>query len=94
MNTSLRKLPNYMQLDLFYADFSDIAIRALQDVMERPFFALDTKPRFEPIMYKTKGAEVTISGGKPHGIATIFDHDILMWIISQIVEEIDKGEPT
>ena len=38
--SSLRKLPNYTQLDLFYADFSDIAIRALQDVMERPFFFL------------------------------------------------------
>ena len=90
--SSLRKLPNYTQLDLFYADFSDIAIRALQDVMERPFFSLDTKPRFEPIVYKTRSAEVTISGGQPYGIATIFDHDILMWLMSQVVEALDSGK--
>ncbi len=92
MNNSLRKLPEYTQLDLFYAEFSDIAIRALQDVMERPFFSLDTKPRFEPIVYKTRSAEITISGGKPYGIATIFDHDILMWLISQVVEALDTGK--
>ena len=95
MTSNLRKLPNYTQLDLFHADFNDIAMRALQEVMERPFFALtNNKPRFEPIVYKTRSAEVTISGGKPHGIATIFDHDILMWIISQIVEARDDGQPT
>ena len=94
MNTSSRKLPNYTQLDLFYTQFSDIAIRALQDVMERPFFALDHRPRFEPLVYKTKSAEVTISGGKPYGIATIFDHDVLMWFISHIVEARDNGKPT
>jgi len=94
MNTSLRKLPEYAQLDLFYADFSDVAIRALQDVMERPFFSLDTKPRFKPLRYTSKTAEIVISGGEPYGVATIFDHDILMWIVGQIVEARDKGEPT
>jgi len=95
MNANLRKLPNYTQLDLFASEFDDIALRALQDVMERPFFALtNNKPRFEPIIYQTGNAEVIISGGKPSGIATIFDHDILMWLISQVVEARDKGEST
>lgn len=92
---SLRKLPNFTQLDLFHADFNDIAIRSLREVMERPFFALtNNKPRFTPIRYKTSSAEVVISGGAPYGIATIFDHDILMWLISQIVEARDDGKPT
>jgi len=94
MNSSLRKLPDYTQLDLFHADFDNIAMRALREVMERPFFALSNKPRSKPIIYKTSGAEVTISGGEPYGIATIYDHDILMWLVSQIVEAKDRGEET
>lgn len=94
MNTSLRKLPDYTQLDLFQADYNDIAMRALQEVMERPFFALtNNRPRFKPIRYQTKDAEIIISGGEPHGIATIFDHDILMWLVSHIVQAKDDGKP-
>lgn len=93
--SNLRKLPDYTQLDLFKADYNDIAVRALREVMERPFFALtNNRPRFEPIIYRTSSAEVIISGGKPDGIATVFDHDILMWLISQIVEAKDRGKPT
>jgi len=95
MNASLRKLPDYTQLDLFQADYNDIAIRSLREVMERPFFALtNNRPRFKSIRYQTKDAEVIISGGEPYGIATIFDHDILMWLISRIVEAKDSGKPT
>ena len=92
--TNLRKLPDYIQLDLFAAEFTDIATRALQDLMWRPFFALGKKPRFEPIIYKTDKVEIMVTGAKPFGIATIYDHDLLMWFISQLVEAKDRGEET
>jgi len=92
MNSNLRKLPDFTQLDLFAADFTDIATRMLQDVMWRPFFALSNKPRFEPIVYSSENVEIMIVGSKPFGIATVFDADILMWLISQVVEAKDKGE--
>jgi len=90
---NLRKLPDYTQLDLFSAEFGDIATRMVQDVMWRPFFALGKKPRFKPIKYKNDEVEIKIFGTTEYGIATIFDEDILMWLVSQIVEKRDKGEP-
>lgn len=92
--SNLRKLPDFTQLDLFSVEFTDIATRMVQDVMWRPFFALGKKPRFEPIVYKTDNTEIMIMGAKPDGIATIFDEDILMYLISLVVEAQDRGEPT
>ena len=94
MNNSLRKLPDYYQLDLFLAEYTDIATRNLQDLMWRPFFALGKSPRFEPIEYKTDDASIMIMGSKPDGIATVWDADILIWIVSQLVEARDRGEQT
>lgn len=95
MNASnLRKLPDFTQLDLFSAEYTDIATRMLQDVMWRPFFALGKRPRFEPIVYQAKDVEIMITGAKPDGIATIWDADILMWVISQVIEARDRGEET
>lgn len=89
--SNLRKLSDFTQLDLFTPDFSDISTRMLQDMMWRPFFALGKKPRHKPIEYKTDNVSVKIVGSG-YGLATIWDADILMWIISQIVERLDKGE--
>jgi len=92
--SNLRKLPDFAQLDLFPVQFTDIAPRMVQDVMWRPFFALGKKPRFKSIVYKTEHAEIKISGNAEYGMATIFDEDILMWLVSQVVEAKDRGEPT
>ena len=94
MHTSLRKLPDFTQLDLFTAEYSDIAPRMLQDLMWRPFFALGKSPRSKPIIYKNDNVQIKISGIAEYGIATIWDADILTYITSLIVEARDKGEPT
>ena len=90
-----RKPPkNDAQIDLFAPAFGEIASRDGIDLMEFPFFSLSKKKRFEPIEYENeaRGVSITVSGGKPHGIATIWDRDILMWCISQVVEARDRGE--
>ena len=91
MNT--RKLPpNDAQIDLFSAVFTDISTRDAQDTMEVPFLSLSKKPRITPILYKSHTAEVTVTGGAPYGIATIWDWDLIMWLLSQIREALDRGE--
>jgi len=92
--SNLRKLPDFTQLDLFPAAFTDIATRMVQDVMWRPFFALGKKPRFKPIVYKNDEAKIKIFGTTEYGIATIFDEDILMWLVSQVRQARDEGKQT
>ena len=88
------KIDKFHQLDLFLAEVTDLPIRDLMDLMWRPFFSLSKRKRFKPIIYENKGVKITITGGEPYGIATIYDEDILMWFASQIVEARDRGEQT
>jgi plasmid replication initiation protein len=90
---SIRKPPpNERQLELFSAVFTDISTRDAQDTMEVPFLSLSKKPRLTPILYKSDTAEITVTGGAPYGIATIWDWDLMMWLLSQIRESLDRGE--
>jgi plasmid replication initiation protein len=92
---SKRRPPkNDAQIDLFAPIFNDIAARDGIDMVEFPFFSLSKKKRFEPLMYKNeaRGIEIIVSAGKPYGMATIWDKDILIWCISQIREALDRGE--
>ena len=92
---ALRKPPkDDAQIDLFVPLFGDIASRDGIDLMELPFFSLSKKKRFKALRYENevRGIEVIISGGEPHGIATIWDKDIIIWCISQIREALDRDE--
>ncbi|MBE9108275.1 replication initiator protein A [Nodosilinea sp. LEGE 07298] len=91
---ALRKPPPQDgQLELFSAVFTDIVTRDIQDAMEVPFLSLSKKPRVEPILYSSKGVDITVTGGAPYGIANIWDWDLIMWLLSQVREAIDKGHP-
>lgn len=79
------------QPDLFAACFADIPIRDQRDTMERPFFSLAKKPRKTPIEYEVGNIYVRVSPNKDHGIATIWDADILIWAATQITEALDRG---
>jgi plasmid replication initiation protein len=82
------------QMDLFMPAFGDIAVRDSRNTMEFPFFSLAKNPRFEPLTYENerRGITIHVSGGKPNGIATIWDKDFLIWIVSQVREALDRGE--
>jgi plasmid replication initiation protein len=83
--------PNDAQLELFSALLTDISTRDIQETMEVPFLSLSKKPRFQPIMYKANGVQVTVTGGAPYGIANIWDWDLIMWLLSQIRQALDEG---
>lgn len=82
------------QLDLFRALPGDMAPRDAQDLMAHPFFSLAKSRRTTPIDFRAGGVTVRVEGTLEHGIATIWDADILIWAASQIVEARDAGIPT
>ena len=82
------------RLDPFVVATGDAPPRDQRDLMERPFFSLAKTPRTKPILYKTADIEVQVFGMPEHGMATIWDADVLIWAASQIVEARDAGLKT
>ncbi|WP_231108089.1 replication initiator protein A [Stutzerimonas stutzeri] len=68
-----------------------MAPRDSQDLMAYPFFSLSKSRRTKPIDFRTSGVTVRVEGTQEHGIATIWDADILIWAASQIVAARDAG---
>lgn len=81
------------QLDLFRALPGDMAPRDSQDLMAYPFFSLTKSRRTTPIDFQSGGVTVRVEGTREHGIATIWDADVLIWAASQIVAARDAGLP-
>ena len=79
------------QLVLFRALPSDLAPRDAQDLMAYPFFSLAKSPRTTPIDYRSGAVAIRVEAVPEHGMATIWDADILIWAASQIVEARDSG---
>ena len=63
----------------------DMPIRDLQDIMAYPFFSLAKSKRVAPIDFRAGDLTVRVEGTPQHGIATIWDADVLIWAASQIV---------
>ncbi|HEV7252099.1 MAG TPA: replication initiator protein A [Mesorhizobium sp.] len=81
-------------LDPFEVLAGEVKPRDQRDLMERPFFSLAKAKRIAPIFYKAGDTEVQVYAVPEHGLATIWDADILIWAGSQIVEALDRGLPT
>jgi hypothetical protein len=72
----------------------DASPRDQRDLMERPFFSLSKSPRIKPILYRAHDIEVQVFGTPEHGMATIWDADVLIWAASQIVRAENLGLAT
>lgn len=79
------------QLDLFQALPGDFAPRDAQDLMAYPFFSLSKTHRVAPIDFTAGNVTIRVEAVPDHGMATIWDADILIWAASQIVEARDSG---
>lgn len=85
-----RTVDKSSQIDLFVADILNVTPKGDLDTMENPVFALSTKPDLEIWRFEANDVylEVTPSqAGRP----TIFDKDLLMYCISQVVEGMNRG---
>ena len=79
------------QLDLFRTLPGDLAPRDAQDLMAYPFFSLAKSKRLAPINFKAGSIVIRVEAVPEHGMATIWDADVLIWAASQIVEARDIG---
>jgi plasmid replication initiation protein len=82
------------QLDLFVGAGSAIAARDAQDLMAWPFFSLAKSKRVRPIDFRMGETSILVEATAEHGMATIWDADVLIWVASQIVEARDAGRAT
>ena len=82
------------QLDLFRALPGDLAPRDAQDLMAYPFFSLAKSKRVAPIDFRAGTITIRVEAVPEHGMATIWDADVLIWAASQIVQARDTGLKT
>jgi len=82
------------QLDLFCSIPGDLAPRDAQGLMSWPFFSLAKTRRVAPIDFRMGETWIVVEATPEHGMATIWDADVLIWAASQIVEARDAGRPT
>jgi plasmid replication initiation protein len=81
-----------VELEVFRAlPGEDIAVRDAQDLMAYPFFSLGKSRRIVPIDFCASDVAIRVEGTLDHGLATIWDADVLIWAASQIVEARDAG---
>lgn len=86
--------PERAQLNLFRVIPRDMALRDAQDLMAYPFFSLAKSRRVRPIVFAAGDVSIRVEAVPEHGMATIWDADVLIWAASHIVEARDAGLKT
>lgn len=81
----------HQDYDLFVCDVGDAVLKDDMASMEHPFFSLSKKPETAVRRYENgeKWIEVVPS---VKGLATIYDKDILIYCISQLIAKTNAGE--
>ncbi len=59
--------------------------------MAYPFFSLAKSRRVRPIEYRAGDVWLRVEGTHEHGIATIWDADVLIWAATQLMHAVDSG---
>ncbi len=78
--------------DFFVCDFFGVAPKHDLASMEHPLFSLSTRPDRRILNYRHNDVEVTVTPSV-RGRATIFDADILIFCISQLMAALNAGKP-
>ena len=92
-NPNAYLLPDrHPQHDLFICDVADAVLKDVMAQMEHPFYSLSKKPETNIRRYEHNGNWLEITPSVK-GLATIYDKDILIYCISQIMHRIKSGEP-
>jgi plasmid replication initiation protein len=77
--------------DLFICDVADAVLKDVMPQMEHPFYSLSKKPETNIRRYEHNGQWIQVTPSVK-GLATIYDKDILIYCISQIMAKLKKGE--
>jgi plasmid replication initiation protein len=79
--------------DFFIADILDCAFKGDRASMEHPFFSLSKTRDISTRRYEHNSVTVIITASAEYGLATIWDKDILIYAVSQLIEAINQGRP-
>lgn len=91
-NPTVPLLPDrHPQHDLFICDVADAVLKDVMAHMEHPFYSLSKKPETTVRRYEHNGNWLEITPSVK-GLATIYDKDILIYCISQIMHKLRNGE--
>lgn len=73
--------------DILLGELIDYSPKDSTDMMQRPFFSLSKRKRLKPIEYNSPDGtvQIKVTSNAAYGMATIWDADILIWLISKIV---------
>ena len=80
------------QRDFFILDIADVVPKDDTASMEHPLFSLATKPDMRHLTYESgeNSLKIVPSG---EGLPTIFDKDILIFCVSQLMHRKNRGQP-
>ena len=83
-------LPIRHEADFFVCDVFDAGLKGDRASMEHPIFSLSKRPDMKPRKYENgeKWAKITPSA---KGLATVFDRDVLIYCISQLIAAVNDG---
>ena len=81
----------YPQHDLFICDVADAVLKDVMPQLEHPFYSLSKKPETSIRRYEHNGQWLQVTPSVK-GLATIYDKDILIYCISQIMAKLKRGE--
>ena len=81
----------YPQRDLFICDVADAVLKDIMPQMEHPFYSLSKKPDTTIRLYEHGDNWLKVIPSVM-GLATIYDKDILIYCISQIMAKVNAGE--
>lgn len=89
---SMALLPDrHPQRDFFVLDIADVVPKDDTASMEHPMFSLATKPDMRHLVYKSSDTTLKIEPSG-RGLPTIFDKDILIFCVSQLIHKKNRGE--
>ena len=82
----------YPQKDFFVLDIADVVPKDDTASMEHPIFSLATKPDMRVLHYQAGDQRLEIRPSY-QGLPTIFDKDILIFCVSQLMHLKNQGKP-
>jgi plasmid replication initiation protein len=89
--STTKLLPDrHQQHDLFVCDVADAVLKDDMASMEHPFFSLSKKPETSIRRYENGDRWVEVVPSVK-GLATIYDKDILIYCISQLIAKANEG---
>lgn len=78
--------------DLFVCDILDATPKSDRASMEHPLFSLSVKKDLAPFEYEQGNVKVKITPAAQEGRANVFDRDILIYVLSQLMAAKNAGQ--